>query len=161
MEILIMATATLNKPLLQLGTVGDAVKEVQQLLNDTVYPLFINLNVDGQFGPATERAVRQFQHQVLMPVDGVVADRTWRALFKQAPVDMPLLQFGDIGDFVVFAQALLAAGNYYLSPIDGDFGPATRNAVIAFQAASGIAITGILDDATWYLISKRLRSPLV
>jgi peptidoglycan hydrolase-like protein with peptidoglycan-binding domain len=156
-----MATATLNKPLLQLGATGPAVQEVQRLLNNTVYNLFIDIAEDGQFGPATERAVRQFQNQVLMPVDGVVSDRTWRALFKQAPVDMPVLQFGDIGDFVVFAQALMAAGNYYLSPIDGDFGSATRNGVIAFQAASGIEVTGIIDDTTWYLISKRLRSPLL
>jgi hypothetical protein len=35
-----------------------------------------------------------------MPEDGIVGDRTWRALFKKSPVDMPQLSVGYRGSEV-------------------------------------------------------------
>lgn len=42
------------------GTQGEAVKEIQQVLNRMGYGLG-SAGVDGKFGPKTEAAVRQFQ----------------------------------------------------------------------------------------------------
>lgn len=37
-------------------------------------------HVDGDFGPATEAAVRDFQRRCALPVTGTVGERTWAAL---------------------------------------------------------------------------------
>lgn len=58
------------------GDAGGAVKKVQRALA---------IDADGVFGPATVRAVKDFQASVQLPGTGKVDRRTWRALFR-APV---------------------------------------------------------------------------
>jgi tetratricopeptide (TPR) repeat protein len=68
------------RPMLRTGSSGDSVIELQSLLNHTD-EVNQSLHVDGQFGPLTLNAVRQFQaaHPPLV-VDGVVGPLTWGAL---------------------------------------------------------------------------------
>lgn len=56
---------------LKLGSKGDTVKKLQQVLN---------LTVDGNFGLKTDKAVREFQAKNKLTVDGVVGNNTWKAL---------------------------------------------------------------------------------
>lgn len=56
---------------LKLGSKGDAVKKLQQLLN---------LTVDSDFGLKTDKAVRAFQAKNKLTVDGIVGNNTWKAL---------------------------------------------------------------------------------
>lgn len=60
-----------NDPILRRGSKGDDVRELQKLLN---------VATDGDFGPATERAVKAFQVGRGLVSDGVVGPATWRAL---------------------------------------------------------------------------------
>jgi peptidoglycan hydrolase-like protein with peptidoglycan-binding domain len=46
------------------------------------------------------------------------------------------------------AQEALNARGYNAGPADGRWGPATENAVLAFQKANGLSQTGRLDSAT-------------
>lgn len=56
------------------------VRDVQRRLKES-YPLYAgHLAVDGEFGSATEKAVREFQRRAGLPVDGIVGRRTWVAL---------------------------------------------------------------------------------
>lgn len=57
----------------RLGDTGDAVRAVQTLLPGS-------LVVDGDFGPLTDAAVRDFQGVFLPPADGIVGPQTWHAL---------------------------------------------------------------------------------
>lgn len=57
----------------KVGDHGEAVRAVQTLLPG-------GLTVDGDFGPQTDAAVRQFQTMFEPPSDGVVGPATWHAL---------------------------------------------------------------------------------
>lgn len=67
--------------LLRRGAKGAAVEDLQELLIDQGQ----QIQVDGDFGPATERAVRAVQAGLGVSVDGVVGGNTARALSGQSP----------------------------------------------------------------------------
>ena len=60
----------------------------------------------------------------------------------------PFLHIGSKGDFVAWAQQLLAGGGYTV-PINGYFQASTQAAVYAFQSDHGLPQTGNLDVPTW------------
>lgn len=70
--------------LLKLRVRGDAVRMLQELLNEVGY----GLPVTGYFGTATDHAVRDFQQRHGLVVDGVVYTKTWTKLLSQSPVDL-------------------------------------------------------------------------
>ncbi len=145
------AQAQINKPLLQLGARGEAVRELQVLLtNLTVY---IG-TIDGIFGRDVKSAVIAYQHRVFLVEDGIVGPLTWQALYAGGPVNMPILQQGSKGKTVLTLQRLLNITKDYLGAIDGDFGSGTKAAVQAFQKRSGLATDGIVGDRTWNALSK-------
>lgn len=63
--------------LLRRGSQGALVRRVQARLAELGW----RLGVDGVFGSDTDRVVRDFQRRRSLDRDGVVGDRTWRALF--------------------------------------------------------------------------------
>ena len=58
------------------GDVGSGTREIQTALNKLGY----GLTVDGEFGPLTDAAVRKFQGEHGLEVDGVVGEYTWEKL---------------------------------------------------------------------------------
>lgn len=62
--------------LLQKGSSGSKVKELQEALNKSGY----NLQVDGIFGDNTLKAVTSYQKANGLGVDGIVGDQTWGKL---------------------------------------------------------------------------------
>jgi N-acetyl-anhydromuramyl-L-alanine amidase AmpD len=67
-EVLIMTV--------QRGDYNDAVRAVQSQLVSRGY----SLTIDGDFGPATESAVKSFQTSRSLTSDGIVSKSTWNAL---------------------------------------------------------------------------------
>jgi len=67
-----------DMPLIKKGSKGDAVKKLQQILNSKGY----KLSVDGDFGPATEAAVKAYQKANHLEADGEVGEKTWGALIN-------------------------------------------------------------------------------
>lgn len=65
--------STLKLPILCQGSSGSAVRVLQQLLNFKGF----TLKVDGEFGFLTEEAVRDFQYNNDLAVDGIVDTKTW------------------------------------------------------------------------------------
>lgn len=61
---------------LRVGSTGGATKMVQMVL----VALGWNIATDGVFGPQTESAVREFQSNRGLQVDGIVGPATWEAL---------------------------------------------------------------------------------
>lgn len=69
-------------------SMGDKGKDIEAL-QETLVSLGYFVEVDGDFGPATQRAVRNFQHDRGLKVDGLVGADTIAELkrAKPAPVD--------------------------------------------------------------------------
>jgi peptidoglycan hydrolase-like protein with peptidoglycan-binding domain len=66
-----------SMPTLRQGEQGSAVADMQRRLTDRGYDLG---DVDGKFGPKTRSAVRAFQSDQGLKVDGIVGKNTWGAL---------------------------------------------------------------------------------
>ena len=162
---------------LRQGSRGPFVTVIQTELNriSRNYPAIPRIpEVDGIFGPKTEAAVRKFQEIFDLDVDGVVGKATWYALVRLYTAVLSLselrsqgqqfyavdwaypsgLQQGARGDKVRHLQYMLSVLSEYIPQIpeltvDGIFGPATRNAVIAAQGFFGLPQTGVVDEDTW------------
>lgn len=66
-----------NRSTIKYGSSGDDVKELQKLLNANGY----NLDIDGIWGDQTDAAVRKYQKQSGLTVDGIVGTQTWGSLY--------------------------------------------------------------------------------
>jgi peptidoglycan hydrolase-like protein with peptidoglycan-binding domain len=64
---------------LKLGSLGDDVRRLQEVLNLLV-PLQPSLRVDGSFGPNTNSRVMEFQRRSSLVPDGIVGPLTIKAL---------------------------------------------------------------------------------
>jgi peptidoglycan hydrolase-like protein with peptidoglycan-binding domain len=142
-----------SMPTVQHGDEGDAVAQAQRALRRT--PNF-TLDVDGEFGPDTEAATKDFQKQAGLPVTGIVDDATWQALPTGLP--MPVLRKGAKGAVVSNLQTILTMGAYDLwkttpQGVDGEFGSNTEASVRAFQTWARIGIDGIVGAETWGALS--------
>ncbi len=127
-------------PTIKRGDRGPAVRRAQNRLNMRGYepgPL------DGLFGNRTHRAVRRYQSDRELTVDGIVGPRTW------ARLDPPTIQSGASGDAVRLLQRLLTDFGYDPGAIDGEFGPNTEAAVKQFQDDFLLASDGVVGPETW------------
>lgn len=132
-----------NYPLLRNGDRGNFVYLLQFILNQYGY----NLSVDGIFGSRTLNAVRDFQQNNSLNVDGLVGPNTWRTLLTLPPY--PLLREGSRGAYVKFLQQLLESNLYPVGNIDGIFGTRTLSAVRQYQQANGLTVDGLVGNNTW------------
>jgi hypothetical protein len=67
-------------PILMMGDRGDAVKSVQEMLITLTYT---GVEADGIFGAYTESAVKRFQGNMSLVVDGIVGPATWEILVRR------------------------------------------------------------------------------
>ena len=75
-----------DRPTLRKGDKGAMVSTLQLELKDRGYDLG-PCGVDGDFGSATEKAVKAFQKAEGLKVDGIVGPKTWKALDGQITQD--------------------------------------------------------------------------
>ena len=147
---------------LRLGARGSAVTYLQQRLNS----YGASLKVDGVFGSATLRAVKNRQSAAGIGVDGVVGPKTWNALTggsSSAPAagsssSQPKLRHGSRGSAVSTLQSGLNARGANLK-VDGVFGAATGSAVRSLQSAAGIGVDGVVGPKTWNALYSGVSIP--
>ncbi len=140
------------------GSTGDAVKKLQRYLKDLGY---YKGSVDGDFGDGTETAVKAFQKQNGLTVDGKAGPATQSKLYSGNAVKAPstvtntprptatptpratatpnlsieyYLEVGSSGSRVRTLQNRLIELGWLDGKADGDYEGATEYAVKAFQA---------------------------
>ncbi len=146
---------------------GGNVEEVQLALQNAG---FDPGPIDGIYGPYTERAVKAFQAQKGLVVDGIVGEKTTKALLgvwvtdvdgkPRCPLTEPQINSFELarllkltspymrGDDVRDVQDALALNNFSPGPSDGIFGPKTENAVTGFQKKKKIKVDGVVGPQT-------------
>ena len=134
-------------PTLKAGARGKAVRELQEHLSRKGYKLAHT----HEFDAATQAAVVHYQRRKGLTADGVVGPLTWQRLRSRPPV----LKRGFTGDAVARLQQALGRAGHAVS-VDGDFGPGTEAAVMAFQRASGLGADGVFGPATRRALGKAL-----
>lgn len=160
--------------ILRQGSRGELVKLAQYFLRviSKYYEAVRPISIDGIFGPNTTAAVRDFQSRFGLTVDGIIGPVTWNALYDVfmgiantsglvVPYPGTPLKEGSRGENVWLMQDYLRTlSEVYPIPViraDGIFGPATREAVIAFQKIAGITPDGIIGPETWRrIVAARL-----
>ena len=125
-------------PSVRQGDSGEAVRSVQYLLRHRGRT---ELTPDGVFGPMTDTAVRWFQTNNGLTVDGVVGSQTW-------PVLVVTCRNGDRNEAVKGVQSQLNRHGATLT-VDGVFGAMTEAAVRSFQTSRQITSDGVVGPITW------------
>lgn len=135
-------------PVVRKGAQEHPVRTLQHLLRSRGRLV----TVDGIFGSKTDAAVRSFQRQKGLAVDGIVGPLTWPALIVTIKV-------GSQGEAVRALQTEFQFRDLSGIPghgiqVDGVFGPKTDAAVHAFQSAlaadiPSVAVDGIVGPITW------------
>lgn len=140
-----------KKPWLQVGSKGAEVKKVQEIVGATA---------DGDYGPKTEQAVKNWQADHDLHVDGIwgpgseghVKDCDHGAAPKAEPKvassNSPVypgspIKKGSRGDMVELVQKKVGA------KADGWFGPGTESRVKKWQRSNGLTADGIVGPKTW------------
>lgn len=107
---------------------------------------------DGRYGPATEGAVRRFQGDRGLRIDGVCGTQTWNALVDAGwrLGDRLLYERAAMlrGDDVADLQVRLGGLGFLEDRVDGLLGPRTRRALEDFQRNSGLTVDGICGPET-------------
>lgn len=134
--------------LLRVGDKGPAVRDLQERLTRCGHVV----TLDGEFGSETLGAVRDFQAQRRLRLDGICGVETWGALIESSYAlgdrllyaRAPMLR----GDDVIDLQGRLNALGFDAGREDGILGPETATGLAQFQREYGLEPDGICGPAT-------------
>lgn len=128
--------------------VQDAIRELQDILQDKS----LLSNASGKFDSETVEAVKEFQRQNNLHVDGIVGPLTWACLCY------PKLSFSNrnlepkLQDAVYELQNILYKEGTLKKEPDRYFDKQTERAVKYFQRIYGLKDDGIVGAATWAVL---------
>ena len=150
-----LASAHFGDETLHKGNHDQNVKNLQKILHQEGY---YKSKPTGYFGKATEKAVKSFQKDNELKVDGLVGPETKGKLTEYIKYDGELINYGDRGEKVSDVQDHLKDLGYYGGKKDGIFGPVTRTAVQSFQEVNELKVDGIVGPETFKALHSNPKS---
>ena len=136
--------------ILRPGSKGEDVRELQTRLAALKYTVSINSSYDAM----TEEAVRHFQQQNSLKVDGIFGSESAALLLSgsaRLATDKPLtyqtLRIDNNNQAVSAMQTALKALGFPLT-VNGRYDIPTHQAVVGFQQRNGLPITGVANAVT-------------
>lgn len=159
------ATGYLDELKLALGDSGPAVAEVRDRLTrlGLMPPTDVPAVESDMFDDAVAIAVRRFQQQRGITIDGVVGPATFRRL-EEARWNLGdrVLSYSPgrltAGDDVAELQRRLSRLGFGSGRVDGVFGAATDRALREFQRNVGLEVDGTCGPGVWRALSRLARS---
>lgn len=162
--------------------VSEYIKNLQRYLRviSATEPELPSPPIDGIFDTATEQSLRTYQQLHGLPVTGIADQATWESVY-QAYLDALEQQSAAYGFFLfpdtplnyaVYPDERLFLVNviqYILNELrviydsipqnnqSGLYDEETRQGVLAFQRANGLAENDRVDRATWNALAKEYR----
>ena len=103
--------------------------------------------IDGLIGKKSKGAIRQYQRDAGLPINGVATKELLDHLKFSVPKVYARGTVIDPDPLVRDIQTALHDRGYYPGVLDGRFGPLTRAAIASFQADAGLAIDGQATSA--------------
>jgi peptidoglycan DL-endopeptidase LytE len=157
------ASQPTSSSILKIGSRGKDVSQLQSQLKSLGY--FTYPSITEYYGTITAEAVRKFQQDYGLTVDGIAGPKTLSKLHevlsqkgKSAPANPKTepsqptirLTIGSTGEEVKKVQLKLKELGYFTYPtITGYYGLVTYDAVKAFQTAYKLSATGTVDSTTY------------
>ncbi|GGH87682.1 3D (Asp-Asp-Asp) domain-containing protein [Pullulanibacillus pueri] len=141
------ASAHFGDDLLYKGSHDQHVKNLQLVLKREGY--YKLSKPTGYFGSSTEKAVKAFQRDHQLKVDGLVGPETKSALNHYVKFDGKILRLGDKGEEVEDVQDHLKSLGFYNGHLDGIYGQETRTAVEDFQKGNDLKVDGLVGQQTF------------
>jgi peptidoglycan hydrolase-like protein with peptidoglycan-binding domain len=136
------------EPVLRKGSNDPAVRDLQHALRALGHDPG---PIGGVFGDATEAAVKAFQEQREITVDGIVGKITWLNI-DEADQSEPVLRLGSTGLPVRRAQKRMSLVGFDVGGVDGRYGPKSEAAVKDLQHRFQITVDGVVGPQTWAVI---------
>ena len=176
-----LTTLALSPDTIGPGEESDRVLQLQTALTSLGYKCG---NIDGKYGSATENAIRRFQKDYKLSVDGLAGKATQEMIYKKlaeknaTPTPVPdatpapnpadflphqvfmgnytTMMQGSSGQRVSVLQGALQTLGFYAQKVDGKFGLGTHRAVVAYQKHSKMTADGLAGKATLRRIEEGL-----
>lgn len=143
-----------NKINIKKGSNGSEVKEIQTLL--TQYG-FYDGKIDGSYGDLSVTAVKNFQKQMGLVVDGIIGPLTCKKLGSLSSINTELKK-GSTNDYVTIVQNKLKQLGYYTASIDGSYGDKSITSVKSYQKNKGLVVDGIVGTLTYNSLLSATKS---
>jgi peptidoglycan hydrolase-like protein with peptidoglycan-binding domain len=147
----------MSKVLYYPGFIGPEMKDIQKKLKALG---FDTKGVDGKFGNATETVIKQIQTANKLPVTGKIDTFTLDAIEKdfikhqkENPAEV-IYAPGENTPVISELQSDLNKLGFKTNGTTGLYGRSTENAVIAFQKANKLPVSGKIDNQTWLTIAE-------
>jgi peptidoglycan hydrolase-like protein with peptidoglycan-binding domain len=128
------------------GKDGNEIREYQLIL---YYMDYINVYPSGYFGTITVEAVKAYQEDNNIEINGKLDLQTQQLLSQEEYV----YKKGKKGSVIKELQQILIDNDYLTGAADGDFGEKTRLAIIEFQKDNQLEQTGEIDKTTMDLLN--------
>ncbi len=139
---------------IKFGSESSTVLKYQKMLKALRY---YTGKLDGKFGSLTRKAVKKFQRDKNLVVDGIIGlgpsgktgpaiEAAHESLRTNASTSVTAIKMGSTEKRIILSyQKVLKALGYYTGALDGLFGPLTKKAVVNFQKANGLTADGVID----------------
>ncbi|MCX3064081.1 peptidoglycan-binding protein [Streptomyces beihaiensis] len=130
------------------ATMGALIAKVKQVQSKA------GSSADGDYGPATISAVKSYQSSHRLDADGIAGPLTMAAMNIDRITSSGT---GTSSDTKLLQRNLVGLGYLGAGGVDGVYGPATKDAVLAFQSDNSLEVDGIAGPQTDAALTAKVK----